>query len=75
MWYRKFAFEKALELRLLGTVQNLPTGEVLIHATGTEEQLKAMEEWCWKGSPLSKVTTVLSSEVATGSYPDFKILE
>lgn len=75
VWYRKYACDKARELRLLGTVQNLNTGEVLIQAQGTDQQLKAMEAWCWKGSPQSKVTGVVCSHIELGSYTDFRIIE
>lgn len=74
VWYRKHACDKAMELGLLGTVQNLTTGEVLIHAVGTEEQLNVMEEWCWKGSPKSNVTSVVLSKIEAKSYPDFRII-
>lgn len=75
VWYRKYACEKAIELGLLGTVQNLQTGEVLIQAVGSEERLNAMEEWCWKGSPMSKVTDVVSRDSDLESYPDFRIID
>ena len=75
VWYRKHTCDKAVEIGLTGTVENLEIGDVLIHATGTEEQIKQLVEWCWSGSPLSNVTAVRTNDLELSSYPDFRIIE
>lgn len=75
VWFRKFTCDKARELGLKGTVQNLETGQVLIHAIGLPELVGSLEQWCWQGSPESKVTEVRSVEVEPKSYTSFDIIE
>ncbi|MCF8278489.1 MAG: acylphosphatase [Flavobacteriales bacterium] len=75
VWFRKFTCDKAKMMGLAGTVQNLPNGDVFICATGTTEQVTALEEWCWQGSPESKVIDVVSEESELNSFSDFQIIE
>ena len=75
VWYRKYTHDKASQLGLKGTVQNLENGDVMIEAVGTEEQLNELEEWCWHGSPQSAVTNVISQNREHVDYPDFRIKE
>lgn len=58
VFYRAHSQEKAVELGLTGWVRNLPDGSVEIHAEGTPEQLKKLEEWCWEGPPSADVKSV-----------------
>jgi acylphosphatase len=58
VWYRKYTVDKATELGISGFVKNLPDDSVYILATGTDEQLKALVQWCYIGSPKSKVEEV-----------------
>jgi len=74
VWFRKYTCEKALEIGLSETVQNLENGNVLIHASGTENQISALEKWCWQGSPLSNVTDVKLSVSEAASFPDFRVV-
>ncbi|MFN7014688.1 MAG: acylphosphatase, partial [Bacteroidia bacterium] len=46
VYYRQSTRDKALELSLKGTVQNLPDGSVLIHAEGSEEKIRELISWC-----------------------------
>jgi acylphosphatase len=75
VWFRKYTCDKANELELKGTVQNLENGDVLIQASGTEAQITALEKWCWVGSPQSDVTQVTLQKLDAISYPDFRILD
>lgn len=75
VWFRKYTSDKASELGLSGTVQNLPSGQVLIHAVGSLAQLEALEKWCWQGSPESTVKDVASEEIEVKDYSSFKIIE
>ena len=75
VWFRKYTHEKAIELGVCGTVQNLDNGDVLIHALGSEEQIAALEKWCWKGSPESNVRAVKSEPITAQDFSDFRIIE
>jgi len=75
VWFRKYTLEKALQLGVYGTVRNLDSGEVYIEAKGSEEQLKALEKWCWQGSPQSKVRDVETMPIADFETPTFRIVE
>ena len=58
VFYRANTQEKGKELGLKGTVKNLHSGSVEIYATGADETLTELIEWCWEGPPYSKVTNV-----------------
>lgn len=58
VWYRKYTVDKATELGISGFVKNLPDDSVYILATGTDEQLNALVQWCYTGSPKSRVEHV-----------------
>jgi len=74
VWFRKYTCDKANEIGLTGTVQNLENGDVLIHALGTELQVLELEKWCWQGSPFSSVKDVKLSDIKATNYPDFRII-
>ncbi len=73
VFFRKYTFEKANELGLKGMVRNLPNGDVEVIAEGPEEVLKEFVDWCYKGSPASKVESVGSTNIAIKGYEAFKI--
>lgn len=75
VWFRKYTLEKALQIGVYGTVRNLGSGEVYIEAKGSDEQLKALEEWCWQGSPESKVREVKTMPIADFESSTFRIVE
>jgi acylphosphatase len=75
VWYRKFTCDKARELKVRGTVQNLATGQVLIYASGSETQIKQLQEWCWTGSPQSSVSGVEVKEVELRPFSNFNIID
>jgi len=58
--YRAFTQEQARSLGLCGRVKNLPTGQVEIAAQGEARAIEALEQWCWEGSPQSRVSDVQS---------------
>jgi acylphosphatase len=58
VWFRKYTADKALELGITGYVKNRPDNSVYILATGTDEQLDTLTQWCYTGSPKSKVEHV-----------------
>lgn len=74
VFFRASAKEKADDLRLTGTVSNLPGGEVELIATGEEEQLKALEDWCWIGPRRAMVEKVIRTEIPFQQFESFSVL-
>lgn len=60
---------------LVGYAKNLPDGRVEIVAEGSEPGLRALVDWCYRGSLLAH-TTALSYEweSATGEFTEFEIM-
>ena len=73
VFFRKYTFDKANDLGLKGMVRNLPNGDVEIIAEGREEVLKEFVEWCYKGSPASKVESVSVEDVLFSGYEAFTV--
>jgi acylphosphatase len=73
VFYRKYTVDHAVKLGLAGFVRNQPNGDVYCEVEGKEEVLKQFEEWCWKGSPFSKVTAVKLEEGALMGFQTFEI--
>lgn len=74
VWYRKYTVDKATELNITGFVKNLPNDSVYIVATGTAEQVQQLAEWCWTGSPGSKVLSVTVEEVGLQEFDGFRVV-
>lgn len=72
--YRFCAHMEALRLGLAGVVKNLPDGSVYIEAEGSDEQISKLIQWCYVGSPLSKVTEVSAEEKEVKGYRNFQII-
>ncbi len=49
VFYRHSTREVALGLGVTGTITNLIDGTVVIVATGTEDQLRSLVDWCKQG--------------------------
>lgn len=73
VWYRKYTLDKAVELNITGFVKNLPDDSVYIVATGTAEPVQQLAEWCWTGSPRSKVLYVTVEEMELQEFKSFNI--
>ncbi len=73
VWFRKYTQEKAQQLTVTGTVKNFYDGSVLIVATGTDKQLQELINWCWHGSPKSKVEHVQVQELNLQRFAAFEI--
>lgn len=71
--FRASTKEQCDRLGIVGWVKNLPSGNVLIHAQGSDEQLGELKEWCKHGPPLSKVSRILNQDTEMGSFKDFEI--
>ena len=74
VWFRKHTQEAALKFGIKGFVKNLPDNSVYIEAVGNDEQLKNFIDWCWIGSPKSKVEKVEVTEKNTSeNFTGFEI--
>ena len=73
VFYRQSTKEKALELGISGIVKNLPDGSVYVLATGTDEQLSQLVEWCKVGPSRAKVSSVNVESVEVQKYFGFSI--
>ena len=71
VFYRKSTRRKAGELKLRGTVQNLPDGRVRIHAGGDESAIEELIAWCHEGPPAARVTAVIVEEADPPDEADF----
>ncbi|MFV0606914.1 MAG: acylphosphatase [Niabella sp.] len=74
VWFRRYTQNKAQELGISGTVQNLNDGSVLIIATGTDTQLTQLTAWCKRGSPKAIVQSVNIHKIPTNEFKKFSIL-
>ena len=74
VFFRQSTLSKAQELQLRGFVMNQPDGSVLIEATGEEEKIKRLYEWCHRGPLPAKVTKVHKVQIELFSgYENFLI--
>lgn len=62
VFFRETTCQKARKLGLSGWVKNLSDGTVETEFQGDEKAVKQLLEWLWEGSPMSKVTQVISQE-------------
>lgn len=56
--FRAYTRMEARRLGLHGFVRNLPDGSVEIEAEGESENLKALVQWAWNGSPAAVVNDI-----------------
>jgi acylphosphatase len=73
VFFRQSTREKANELGIKGTVENLEDGRVKVIATGNKLQLDQLAIWCKQGPPKARVENVLIEETGLKNFPDFKI--
>jgi len=73
VFYRDCTRKKAIELGVNGWVKNLDNGRVELTASGSEEQVAALMDWLWIGSPSSDVTEVKSEYVSHQEFSGFKV--
>ena len=74
VWFRASAMEKAAELGLTGSVQNLPGGSLEIHAEGEQERLNQLLEWCKDGPKNAAVDKIETSLEPIQNYRKFRII-
>ncbi len=73
VFFRVHLKETADRLGIKGWVRNEPDGSVLVHAEGSEEELRQLEEWCQYGPPAAKVDHVERKEVTSEKHITFEI--
>lgn len=74
VFFRQSTREKAIELGLSGEVKNEEDGSVSIIATGYEEQLQVLIEWCKNGPPKAIVTSVYTKPLPLQHFNNFIII-
>ena len=67
--FRWSAYEKFVELGLVGKAENIPNGGVLVDTEGPEDKLAGLIEWCKQGPMGAKVSNVEVVEVAEPFVP------
>ncbi|WP_456424869.1 acylphosphatase [Lutibacter sp.] len=73
VWFRKYTFNEAIRLGLKGFVRNEINNTVYIEAEGNLVTLNEFVKWLYKGSPLSKVSTVTFEKSTLKHYKSFEI--
>lgn len=71
--FRILAQKKAEQLNLSGWVKNESGGGVIMYAQGIEKGINMLIDWCYTGSPRSKVEEVIAREVAVQGFSTFEI--
>lgn len=75
VFFRAETRRAAIDRNVNGWVQNRPDGSVEAVIEGEEASVTSMLEWCWKGSPLSKVQHVdIRREPYEGEFNRFEIV-
>jgi len=72
--YRAFALQMAIEYGIKGFVKNQKDGSVYIEIETTQLKTDLFLEWCYKGSPLSKVSKISIEAASLKGFKNFKIL-
>merc|ERR1712150_23061 len=73
VFFRKYTQKKAVELGLVGWVQNTNTGTVIGHVRGPAEKVKDMKSWLsTKGSPKSRIDKFESKNEKNVEKKDFR---
>lgn len=73
VFYRQSTLQKAKELLLCGEVWNNTDDTVGILATGEEESLLQLTDWCSKGPSRAQVHSVEVTDQPLQEFPGFSI--
>lgn len=74
VWFRKYTKQKADELKIKGTVQNMLDTSVRIFVSSDTDQLAPFLDWCKIGSPRAVVSSVATKEIEGIDFQSFEIL-
>ena len=58
VWFRKYTYNFARGIGLVGMVKNLEDGTVLVNVSGVDEKLEEFKEYLENGSPNSRVDKI-----------------
>ncbi len=74
VFFRAYTHEAAQLIGVTGWVRNLHDGRVEAVLEGDADKVNKMVEWCYEGSPLSRVDEVeVLEEVYSGDFSRFQI--
>jgi acylphosphatase len=74
VYYRSYTVDMARALGIKGWVRNTMGGRVEALFEGEEQAVQEMVEWCWTGSPSSRVEGVeVTWGEATGEFESFSV--
>lgn len=75
VYFRVFTQNKAKQLSVTGTVQNLPDGRVEIIAEADEKTIENFIKWCHKGPVTARVEHVEIVDLKSiGEFTSFSII-
>ncbi|MBI65935.1 MAG: acylphosphatase [Candidatus Marinimicrobia bacterium] len=74
VWFRKYTYDFAKCIGLVGIVKNLEDGSVLAKVSGRDDKLEQFKEFLVKGSPDSRVDKIdYSWQDSSTEYLTFEI--
>ena len=74
VFFRAYTRDSARKAGVSGWVRNLPDGRVEAAFEGHSDRVQEVVDWCWKGSPGSRVDRVdIIDESPKGESGDFAI--
>ncbi|HYA40841.1 MAG TPA: acylphosphatase [Syntrophobacteraceae bacterium] len=74
VFFRAYTHEATQLIGVTGWVRNLHDGRVEAVLEGDADKVNKMVEWCYEGSPLSRVDEVeVLEEVYSGDFSRFQI--
>jgi acylphosphatase len=69
VFFRAYARDASQLIGVTGWVRNLPDGRVEAVFEGDADKVERMVQWCYEGSPMSRVDEVeVLDEVYTGDF-------
>ena len=74
VYYRQSACLAAQQMGVTGWVKNCADGSVELIATGTEEQLQKLQDWCRTGPPRARVEAIEVWDLEWQPFADFVII-
>ncbi|MDR3566580.1 MAG: acylphosphatase [Syntrophobacteraceae bacterium] len=74
VYFRAYTRDAGRSIGVAGWVRNLPDGRVEAVFEGDQDKVEEMVEWCYTGSPHSRVENVdIRDEPYSGEFDKFKI--
>lgn len=73
VFYRDSTRREAERLGLAGWVKNLPDGRVEAVIEGDPDDVDALVEWCWQGSPAAQVDEVKAQDEPLEGLDRFEV--